>query len=221
MFQELINGSVAVLTKPSVSTFEEHEKNNLTWALIYASIAGVINAIIQGLTAPWRIAQTRAQLEQQIADLEAQGVDTSFFEQSLAQAAQPNIVGDALFALVGTIIGSLIIWGIIYLLGRAFGGTGAFGELAWDISLFSTPLAVIGLILAVIPLVGPLLSFAVNIYGLFLAYLAIQSGMNLPSNKALYVILVLFLINLLLFCLVFGAILLAVVGLGAAGGFAP
>ena len=45
MFQEMINGSVAVLTKPSVSTFEEHEKNNLSWALIYAVIAGVINAV--------------------------------------------------------------------------------------------------------------------------------------------------------------------------------
>jgi hypothetical protein len=221
MFQQMINGSIAVLTKPSVSTFEEHERNNLTWALIYAVIAAVINAVIQALTAPFRLAQVQGQLEQQISDLQAQGVDTTFLEQTLAQAAQPNIIGDALGALIGTIIGSLILWGIIYLLGRAFGGTGQFGELAWGISLYSSPLAVIGLVLGVIPFVGWIFSFAASIYGLYLSYLAIQSGMNLPSNKALYVILILFLINIVLFCLVFGAIVLAAIGLGAAGGFAP
>lgn len=29
MFQQMINGSVAVLTRPSASTFEEHKQNNL------------------------------------------------------------------------------------------------------------------------------------------------------------------------------------------------
>ncbi len=221
MFQELINGSVAVLTKPSVSTFEEHEKNNLTWALIYASIAGVINAVIQAVTAPWRLAQVQSQVEQQIEQLRAQGMDTTFLEQSLQAAAQPNIVGDAIGALIGTIIGSLILWGIIYGLGRAFGGTGAFGELAWDISLFSSPLAVISTILALIPLLGGIAAFALSIYGLYLGYLAIQSGMNLPSNKALYVMLIIFLVNLVLFCLLFGAVLLAAIGLGAALSTAP
>ena len=36
------------------------------------------------------------------------------------------------------------------------------------------------------------LSFAIAIYNLYLTYLAIQSGMNLPKNKALYVILIIF-----------------------------
>lgn len=221
MFQELINGSVAVITKPSVSTFEEHEKNNLMWALIYAAIAGMINAVIQAITAPWRLAQVQAQIEQQIEQLQAQGVDTAILQQSLNAAAQPNIIGDALAALIGTIIGSLILWGIIYGLGRAFGGTGAFGELSWDISLFSSPLAVISTLLALIPILGGIAAFALSIYGLYLGYLAIQSGMNLPSNKALYVMLIIFLINFVFFCLLFGAAILAVIGLGAALSTAP
>ena len=210
MFQEMINGSVAVLTKPSVSTFEEHEKNNLSWALIYAVIAGVINAVINAITAPLRVGQLRAQFE--AADMAGEQL-----EAALAAQTGGGLIGGIIGALIFTIIGSLIGWGIVYLLGRAFGGTGAFGELAWGLSLFSSPIAVVSTILAVIPIVGGFAAFALSLYGLYLTYLAIQSGMNLTSQKALFVILVLFLILLGLFCLVFGAAVLAIVGLGAAG----
>jgi hypothetical protein len=210
MFQEMINGSVAVLTKPSVSTFEEHEKNNLSWALIYAVIAGVINAVINAITAPLRVGQLRAQFE-------AAGMAGEQLEAALAAQTGGGLIGGIIGALIFTIIGSLIGWGIVYLLGRAFGGTGAFGELAWGLSLFSSPIAVVSTILAVIPIVGGFAAFALSLYGLYLTYLAIQSGMNLTSQKALFVILVLFLILLGLFCLVFGAAVLAIVGLGAAG----
>lgn len=214
MFQEMINGSVAVLTKPSVSTFEEHEKNNLSWALIYAVIAGVINAVINAITAPLRVGQLRAQFE-------AAGMAGEQLEAALAAQTGGGLIGGIIGALIFTIIGSLIGWGIVYLLGRAFGGTGAFGELAWGLSLFSSPIAVVSTILAVIPIVGGFAAFALSLYGLYLTYLAIQSGMNLTSQKALFVILVLFLILLGLFCLVFGAAVLAIVGLGAAGNLAP
>ena len=210
MFQEMINGSVAVLTKPSVSTFEEHEKNNLSWALIYAVIAGVINAVINAITAPLRVGQLRAQFE-------AAGMAGEQLDAALAAQTGGGLIGGIIGALIFTIIGSLIGWGIVYLLGRAFGGTGAFGELAWGLSLFSSPIAVVSTILAVIPIVGGFAAFALSLYGLYLTYLAIQSGMNLTSQKALFVILVLFLILLGLFCLVFGAAVLAIVGLGAAG----
>lgn len=218
MFQELINGSIAVITKPAVSTFEEHEKDNLAWALIYAVIAGVINAIIQAATAPFRLAQVRSQVEAQIEQLQAQGVDTTFLEGTLQQAAQPNFIGDAFGAMIGTVIGSLIVWGIIYGLGRAFGGTGKFGELSWDLSLFSSPLAVLGLVVGLVPLAGGFVSFLISLYGLYLGYLAIQSGMNLPSNKALYVMLIIALVWFVFFCLVFGLAALAIIGIGAAAG---
>ena len=39
--------------------------------------------------------------------------------------------------------------------------------------------------------------------------------MNLPSNKALYVILILFLVVLAVFCFIFGAAFLALMGAGA------
>ncbi|WP_322814478.1 Yip1 family protein [Chloroflexus sp.] len=208
MIQEMVNGSIAVLSRPSVQSFEQHERDNLVWALIYAVIASVINGILAAITAPLRVGELRTQLE-------TQGVPPDAIEAAIAQQSNPII---AIFGgIFGTIIGSLIIWGFIYLLGRAFGGTGSFGELAWGISLFSSPLAVAQSIVSVIPLVGNILLLGLSIYGVYLTYLAIQSGMNLPSQKALYIAIILLVITLLFLCVTVG---LAVI-VGLIGGLAP
>jgi large-conductance mechanosensitive channel len=185
MIQEMVNGSIAVLTNPSVQTFERHERDNLGWALIYAAIASVINGILLL-------------------------IETTITQQS-------NPIFTILGGVFGTIIGSLVGWGFIYLLGRAFGGTGSFGELAWGISLFSSPLSVAQFIVSYIPFVGWILSLALVIYGIYLNYLAIQSGMNLPSQKALYISIILLVILLLFWCFTIGITVLAIL----AGGFAP
>ncbi|MGQ9927276.1 MAG: Yip1 family protein [Chloroflexaceae bacterium] len=208
MFQQMLNGSIAVLTRPSASTFEEHEQNNLGWALIYSLIAGVINAIISWIDA--------LVFPQQIVDLP--GIEPGMV------AAQPVSFGSIFVSLIGTVIGLLLYWGFVYLLGRAFGGTGAFGELAYGFALFSAPLAVLGTLVSIIPFVfvGVIISFGVSIYSLYLTYLAIQSGMNLPANKALYVVLILLgiVVALVLCIAIFFATVIAAF-LNASGGFAP
>ncbi|MBX0326353.1 YIP1 family protein [Oscillochloris sp. ZM17-4] len=188
MFQEMINGSIAVLSKPSVSTFEEHEKDNLTWALIYSVIAGLINAVLAAI-----------------------GSSISGTGVGMGTAISSGIFG--------TIIGLLISWGITFGLGRAFGGTGKFGELAWNFSLFSAPLTIVSSVLGLIPILGGIAALVLVIYNFYLSYLAIQAGMNLPSQKALYVIL----IEVAIFVVIVGCIavfagaMLALVMSGGAG----
>jgi len=217
MFQEMINGSIAVLSRPSVSTFEEHEKNNLNWALIYVVIAGVINAIIQAVTAPLRAAQIRGSIDATTSSqLSGIGIDPGTIAAQ-AGAGGGNVVSLIISALIGTIIGSLIYWGIVYGLGRAFGGTGQFGELAWDMALYSAPMSVVGVLFASLPIpfLGGIIGLAIGLYNLYLTYLAIQSGMNLPARQALYVILVLVAIGIAIFaciCVAFGAVIAAIIG---------
>jgi len=190
MIREMVLGSVAVFTNPSVQTFERYERNSLGWALIYAVIASVINGIISAIT---------SQMRELLAQLGAQGSPSDAIETTIAQQFFVVFGG-----VLGTIIGSLVVWGFIYLLGRAFGGTGSFGELAWGISLFSSPLSVSQFIVSSIPFVGWILSLALVIYGIYLNYLAIQSGMNLPSRKALYISIILLVIGLIFWCFIIG-----------------
>ncbi|NCC32911.1 MAG: DUF1282 domain-containing protein [Chloroflexia bacterium] len=218
MIQEMINGSVGVLSRPSVATFEEYEKDNLGWALIYSVLAGVINAIISGIQATLFPPTV----------VSPQDVDLSEVPPELAQllegmstgaAAAPNIWASVIGAIIFTPLVLLIAWGITFALGRAFGGDGKFGELAYNMSLFGAPITVIGSVFGLIPFLGGIAAFALFIYNLYLTYLAIQAGMNLPGNKALYIILIQFAIAIavgLCFVLFLAAMIAAIIG--AAGG---
>ncbi|MBP1466580.1 YIP1 family protein [Candidatus Chloroploca sp. M-50] len=216
MIQEMINGSVGVLSRPSVATFEEYEKDNLGWALIYSVLAGVINAIISGiqfaLFPPTPVnPQDLGDVPPELAELLG-GMTTG-------AAAAPNIWASVIGAIVFTPLILLIAWGITFALGRAFGGDGKFGELAYNMSLFGAPITVIGSVFGLIPFLGGIAAFALFIYNLYLTYLAIQAGMNLPGNKALYVILIQFAIGIaigLCFFLFFALMIAALIG--AAGG---
>jgi hypothetical protein len=183
MFPLLINGSIAVLTRPSVQTFEQHERDDLLWAMIYAVAGGAITGVVGAVM--------------NIGN----GVDVA--------------LGQLASGLFGTAIGSLIGWGIVWLLGRAFGGTGTFGQLAWGFSLYSTPLAVISGTLGALPAVGWIIAIPASLYGLYLSWLAVQSGMNLPSDKALIVIGILAAIALVIGCGIFGLLFVVFAAAGS------
>lgn len=186
-FNQMMNGSRAVLTRPAVATFEEYERNDIQGATIYVAVAAVVSGILAAIGA------------------------------AIRNAPGAGLGGSIFGALIGVLIGFFIWIGLVFLLGRAFGGTGNFGELGFDISLFYAPLLVVFNLLNVIA-IGPLsiltglAGLVIFIYQLYLTYLGIQSGMNLPSNKALYVILILFAIGLALFA----CFALVIVGLLAA-----
>jgi hypothetical protein len=202
MFQQMLNASRAILLRPSVATFEEYERNDLTWALIYTAIAAVATAILSAIGFVIRGPANEAAL-QQFQDQFGGGGQLPPGVAALAGGG--SLTAGIIAALFGAIIGFFIWTGIIYLLGRAFGGTGAFGELAYDVALFSAPLTVLNGLVSVIS-IGPLacltviVTIALGIYNLYLSWLSIQAGMNLPGNKALWVILIPFLVIVLLCC---------------------
>jgi Yip1 domain len=191
MFQQMLNASRAVLLRPSVSTFEEHERNDLGWATIYVAISAVVAAILAAIS----FTLNRPYLEQRMRDLQNQlnGQPLPPFATTLMGGT--SITAAILSGLLGTLIAFFIWLGIIYLLGRAFGGTGSFGELAYDVALFWAPIAVIRGLIGVISIgpiafIGGLIGLAVGLYNIYLSWLSIQSGMNLPGSKALWVILI-------------------------------
>ncbi len=198
MLQTMFNASIAVLTRPSASTFEEYEQDNLQWAIIYVAIGAVITGILGAI---------------------GFAIDPSLQEELFGDT-QPSLMGSVLGNVIAALIGFFIFLGIVYLLGRAFGGSGKFGELAFDISLYWVPIAILVGLLNVIS-IGPLtllvlpVSLALFGYNIYLTYLGIQSGMDLPANKALYVVLILALIVIVLvlcIALIIGAALAALLG---------
>jgi hypothetical protein len=163
-FQTMFNSSQAVIQHPSVATFEEHEKNDLQAATIYIAIAAAINGVLSAVGA------------------------------AITRTPGVSFIGALIGGIIGTLIFFYIYMGVVYLLGRAFGGTGNFGELAYDISLFAAPLSVVGSLLNLVPIIGGIVGLVLLIYNIYLTYLGIQSGMNLPKDKAIIVMVIIFVI---------------------------
>jgi hypothetical protein len=91
-----------------------------------------------------------------------------------------SIIGVAVFAFV-----SWLIWaGLTYLIGdKIFGGTATWGELLRTLGFAQAPGVL--LILAIIPLLGALVSFIVWIWMLVTGVVAIRQALDFSTGKAI------------------------------------
>ncbi|NTU84485.1 MAG: hypothetical protein HGA45_34845 [Chloroflexales bacterium] len=205
MLNTMLRGSWTVVTRPAVANFEEHERNAFGWALLYVALGATVTAAIGWLAylvqAPF-LARQYAVLFAELAKIEAATGQDLAFEQILT----PSNPGLPIISnVLSTLIGFLTYLGIVFLLGRALGGTGRFGELAYDLALFWVPVSVVSAVVNAFSigfvscLTAPVAIFVTG-YGLYLTYLSVQSGMNLPERKALALVLIPALLWLLAFC---------------------
>jgi hypothetical protein len=85
--------------------------------------------------------------------------------------------------LIGTLLGWAIWSWITYFIGtRFFGGTATWGELARTIGFAQTPRIL--LVLAIIPVLGSLVSIAVAIWLLIAGIVAIRQALDVTTGKA-------------------------------------
>lgn len=213
MLSTMLRGSWAIVSRPAVANFEEHERNALGWALLYVTLGATITAALGWLAhllqAPF-LERQYAVLFAELAKIEAATGQDLAFEQ-LFTPASPGI--PILSNVLLTLIGFLTYLGIVYVLGRALGGTGRLGELAYDLALFWVPVSVVSAVVNAFSigffscLTAPVAIF-VTLYGLYLTYLSVQSGMNLPARKALTLVLIPALLWLATLC----ALVLIIIG---------
>jgi hypothetical protein len=205
MLQAMLNSSRVVVTRPAVASFEAHERDALGWALLYVTLGATITAAIGWLAhliqAPF-LERQYALLFAELAKIEAAtGQDLAFEQLFTPRNPGIPIVSNVLITLVGF----LTYLGIVFLLGRALGGSGRLGELAYDLALFWVPVSVVSAVVNAFSigffscLTAPVAVF-VTFYGLYLTYLSVQSGMNLSPRKALTLVLIPALLWLLALC---------------------
>lgn len=147
--------SLAVLTRPSVRTFELFErKGDVNDALMYVLLASIVSALVAGLMAflPWH-------------------AEISPWAQFINR-------------LVGIPIQFGIFTGVVYWLGKQmFGGTGRYAEVAYTFALFFVPLSLISSALGWIPVIGWFVSLAISLALIYYGYLAVQSSMNIRGGS--------------------------------------
>jgi len=99
-----------------------------------------------------------------------------------------SLVTNIMLSIIGipimTVLFGLVSNAVMYLLAKALGGKGTFENQFFQ---FAYPMAGISLIngaVALVPCVGSLVSFALAIYSIFIAYLIYKSVHKISSNKA-------------------------------------
>ncbi|QFP76876.1 YIP1 family protein [Deinococcus sp. AJ005] len=150
--QDMFAQSTAVITQPSVATFERYEKRGgLQSAFIYVMVAAVVSALIAALFSFFHS-------------------DVTFFGQLFSR-----LITIPIQFLIFT--GAVYLIG-----GSLFKGTGTYPEVAYTFALFFVPLTIISTIIGIIPILGWLVSFVIGLVMIYFGYLAVQSSMNLREQ---------------------------------------
>jgi hypothetical protein len=150
--QDMFAQSTAVITQPSVATFERYEKRgSIQSAFIYVMVAAVVSALIAAVFSFFHS-------------------DVTFFGQLFSR-----LITIPVQFLIFT--GAVYLIG-----GSLFKGTGTYAEVAYTFALFFVPLSIIGTIIGIIPVLGWLVSFVISLVMIYFGYLAVQSSMNLREQ---------------------------------------
>ncbi len=153
--------STAVLSRPSVATFERFENSGgVPQAYTYVLVAAVVSAIIAAIFAPFHH-------------------DVTFFGQLFSRLILIPL-GFAVFTGAVYAIGKAL-----------FKGTGTYAEVAYTFALFYVPLSILGTLIGIIPILGWLANILIAVAIVYYGYLAVQSSMNIRTNGEAIALLVL------------------------------
>lgn len=176
--QALPGQYIKILTKPGKLSFAE-EQSKATWGMIWTQLIfiGLIGTIVALISAAIGTAVTASLLGSGAGA--AYGTVAGFFAGA-----------GSVYDIVLVIVDFFIIVGIQFLLAKAFGGRGTFLQQGYNYLLFNTPLAVLSYVVALVPLLGGLVAFALSIYGIVLNVFSIQATHNMSGGKATWVVLI-------------------------------
>lgn len=181
--RQLPNQYLKVLTKPSAATFAE-EQSKAAWNIVWVQLLAL--AVIAAVLGYF-----------------ARLISSSLIPTTMSPAMQQAAAIESAFAqLIGVPLGFFIGVGILYLIARAFGGQGTFLAQGYTYLLFEVPLSIIVALLALIPILGALVAFAVGIYALVLEIFSIMAVHRLSGGKATLVVFLPVIVVLVLGCIV-------------------
>ena len=122
--------------------------------------------------------------------------------------------------LLGGILNGLIGWAVwsfvVYFVGtRFFGGTATYGELLRTLGFAESPSVL--LVLAFIPVVGPIISLAAGVWTLVASFIGTRQALDLDNAKTVFTIL-LGLVALIIVITLVSLVLALIFGAGVAAG---
>ena len=175
---QLPNQYVKVLTKPSALTFAG-EMGKASWDIFWVQLIGY--AVIAGI-----LGYLRTLIPGAAMAYSNPGLASPVTAGMLEAVALLTSVGNIIFIPISFFIGQ----GIIYLLAKAFGGTGTFLRQGYTYLLIAVPVGIITAVLGLIPVLGGVAAFGLGIYSLILQIFSLMPVHRLSGGKATAVVLI-------------------------------
>ncbi len=172
--QFFIRNAQGVITKPSVAAFDAIQQY-ANWNILLVALGAA--ALVRGVLVAISSAYTSALFFNSL------GTNTVTYGVGTA-------IGTFITTAIGTFIGFFIGAGILWLIARAFQGTGSFLNYAHALGIVYLPLYVIAAAFGLIPILGGLAALAIAVYAIYLAVLATASTHRLTMGKSVAVVLI-------------------------------
>jgi hypothetical protein len=182
-----------VLTHPKTATFAA-EEGKAAWNIIWVQLIAlaIISAILAAIGS-----------FENTSILNAIGIGNSNAAAAL-NALRENPLSTGFSSLIGVPISFFISTGIYFLLAKVFRGQGTFLHYAYCMLLIVAPITILNAVLALVPVLGPLVTFALDIYELVLIILMTMAVHRLSAGKATIAVLILPIVALILVSIIAG-----------------
>ncbi len=179
-----------ILSPPGEASFvEEQEKGDanlgtaVTWMIGAALFAFIIWAVYIIIFDP--ISQT---LELMPEALLQSGMPQAAIDEMMAQAESTfasTFYAMLILGLMSVPVFFLIGSGMFWIIARVLGGECSYTEQTYLMAAYSAPLFILNTLFNMVPLLGPFLILATNIYAIVLTYYALKVTHHFPSNKVI------------------------------------
>jgi len=184
--RQLPSQYIRVLTKPSAATFAM-EQGKAAWNIVWVQLLG--------------IAILFAALVFLLFQLTLPGMLSSSSVPAATIAAFEGVsLGFVISFIILVPVGFFISTGIQYLIAKAFGGQGTFVAHGYSSLLYTVPVGIASLALALIPILGSLAGSALGIYSIVLNVFMIMGVHRMSGGKATLVVLLPAIVLFLLVC---------------------
>jgi hypothetical protein len=169
-----------VLTHPKVATFAE-EEGKAAWNIIWIQLVAI--AVISAICAALSTLESTSILN-------ALGVGNSAASATFNSLRQSPL-SSGFASLIGIPLSFFISTGIYFLLARALRGQGNFLHYAYCTLLIVAPITLLNAVLELVPVLGPIATFALYIYEFVLLILMTMAVHRLSAGRASVAVLIL------------------------------
>jgi len=147
--------------------------------------------------------------------------DAPFETALISGMSSTLIILIAIISPILMVISSLIVTGVMWAVAKLLGGKGTFTQQFFQFSYPMGGIVIISSVVGLVPCIGDLISIALSLYSLYIAFEIYRSVHKLDDARAILLValpIILFILAIILIVVLFAGVIASIIAGGAASG---